>query len=218
MALNRLGEELTDALTKRPPPPVTVPELEFLKQGPPLDNEPERREVAAKFAEHRIVAAGRNAWDAIARAERETFESWKAVSRALAVVGKPHALRVSEADAPNGCHYTAALTDWLTKNFGNRPMPKATRYWCCRMHEHLPDIEQWRATLPESRRARLINPLSVCRGWLRATQPRSRCADDPVKAATVAWQRFRSCLERLPADEAAPLWQLKAAEATIHIS
>ena len=65
-------------------------------------------------------------------------------------------------------------------------MPKATRYWCCRLHEHLSDIEEWRATLPESRRAKLINPLSVCRAWLRATQPKSRCADDPVKAATVA--------------------------------
>ena len=195
-----------------------MPALEFLKKGPPLDESFPRREVAARFAEHRIVAAGRNAWDAIARAERETFESWIAVSRALAVVGKPHALRVSNAEAPNGAHYTAALTDWLTKNFGGRPMPKATRYWCCRLHENLPAIEKWRATLPESWRAKLINPLSVCRGWLRATQPKSRCPDDPVKAAEAAWQRFRSCLERLPADQAQPLWRLIAAEATIHIS
>ena len=177
----------------------------------------ERAATAAKFAEHRIVAKGRDAWAAIAQTERETYTRWKAIAAAL-VIGRNHALRVSNADTPNGAHYTAALTDWLKQNFGNRPMPKATRYWCCRLHENLSDIEKWRATLPESRRAKLINPLSVCRGWLRATQPKSRCADDPVKAATVAWQRFRSCLERLPADEAQPLWQLIAAEATIHIS
>ena len=67
MALNRLGEETL--IDNRPPVPVTVPELSFLKKGPPLDNEPERREIAARFAEHRIVAKGRDAWAAIDKAE-----------------------------------------------------------------------------------------------------------------------------------------------------
>jgi hypothetical protein len=70
----------------------------------PVDDAAERRQIAQRFAEHRIVAAARRAWESIAQAERETFESWKAVARALAVVGKPHALRVAGTDIPNGSH------------------------------------------------------------------------------------------------------------------
>ena len=164
-----------------------------------------------------MIGPGRDAWEAIARAERETFESWKAVARALAVVGKPHALRVSNADTPNGARYTKALTDWLTKNFGDRPMPKATRYWCCRLHENLSDIEEWRQSLPESKRAKLINPLSVVRCWLRATHANGKSPSDPVKAATQAWARFTALAKTLPAAEARPLWSAVAAEASRHL-
>jgi len=31
--------------------------------------------------------------------------------------------------------------------------------------------------------------------------------DDPIKAATDAWRRFVACVETLPPEQAAPLWQ-----------
>ena len=40
---------------------------------------------------------------------------------------------------------------------------------------------------------------------------------DLKRDAVAAWRRFRSCLERLPATDAQPLWQLIAAEATTHV-
>ena len=204
--LNRLGIELRDL--NRPARPITMPAFNL----PVVDGGAERREIAARFAEHRIVAKGRTAWEAVARAERETFENWKAVAAAL-VIGRSHAMRVACTSTPNGAHYTAALSQWLTKNFSNRPMPKATRYWCLRLHENLPAIEKWRQSLSERERQKLINPLSVVRRWYRATHANGKCPDDPVKAATAAWARFRSCLEALPADQAAPLWQAALAEA-----
>ena len=53
--LNRLGAEIYNDAVK-PPAPVSVPALAFLKA--PLDDEAERREIAARFAEHRIVRTG----------------------------------------------------------------------------------------------------------------------------------------------------------------
>ena len=212
--LDRRGGELFD--TKAPPPAlVTVPELSFLKKGPLVDDEPERREVAARFLEARTVKAGAAAWESLNKAERETYPRWKAIAAALAI-GRNHALRAAGTDIPNGAHYTAALTDWLTKNFGNRPMPKATRYWCLRLHENLGAIEEWRATLPETKRAKLVNPLSVCRAWLRATaHPRSV---DPHRTAVLAWRRFVSCVQALPADQASVIRAQAAAWCAIRTS
>ena len=67
----------------RPPVPVTVPELSFLKKGPPLDNEPERREVADRFAEYRTVARGRRTHGQQSTGGK-SFKGWKAIGAALA--------------------------------------------------------------------------------------------------------------------------------------
>jgi hypothetical protein len=99
--LNRLGAELRND-AERPPPPVTLPQLSLLK-APLVDDGAERRAVADKFAEYRTIAKGRDAWLALARTERETFDKWRLVSAAL-YCGRNHALRVSGANAPNGHH------------------------------------------------------------------------------------------------------------------
>jgi hypothetical protein len=111
MALNRLGEELTDTLTKRPPPPVSVPELAFLK-APLVDDGAERREIADKFAEYRTIRTGVECWMAIGRAE--SFEAWKRIGAALAV-GKAHALRVSGANAAWGRNYSREFSLWVKR-------------------------------------------------------------------------------------------------------
>jgi hypothetical protein len=89
-------------------------------------------------------------------------------------------------------------------------MPKATRYWCLRTY---PPSRSGGSRCQSASAKKLINPLSVVRRWYRATHANGKCPDDPVKAATAAWARFRSCLEALPADQAAPLWQAALAEA-----
>ena len=96
--LNRRGGELID-LKERPPPPVTVPEVTFLTTGPPVDDEPERREVAAKFLEARTVKAGVECWQAIGRAE--SFEAWVKIGKALQI-GRDHSLKATGANRPMG--------------------------------------------------------------------------------------------------------------------
>jgi hypothetical protein len=50
--INRLGIELRDL--NRPARPITMPAFNL----PVVDDGAERREIAARFAEHRIVAKG----------------------------------------------------------------------------------------------------------------------------------------------------------------
>jgi hypothetical protein len=66
--LNRRGGEFFDP-SAPPPVPVALPALEFLKKGPPVDEESERRETATKFLEARTIKAGVECWQAIGRAE-----------------------------------------------------------------------------------------------------------------------------------------------------
>ena len=63
MPLNHIGGQVF-----RAPPPVTVPALSCLKI-PVVDDGAERREVAAKFLEARIIKTGVECWQAIGRAE-----------------------------------------------------------------------------------------------------------------------------------------------------
>ena len=212
-SLNRRGEELTDALTKRPPPPVTLPELSFLKKGTPLDNEPERREVAARFAEHRTVRAGLDAWEAIGKAE--SFEAWKRIGAALAI-GKTYALKISGANQAWGQNYSREFSPWV-RQYGFDKMPAATRSVAIELHENAEAIEHWRSTLDDRTRRRLVHPLSNVRRWRTATTHNGRSPQDLRRDAKAAWTRFCALTMELPVDEARPLWQSVAAEATTHV-
>jgi hypothetical protein len=193
------------------PAKPTLPQYTFRE----IDTGKEAEEAAARAADVRTIRAGRDAWRAIG--EAETYERYKAIAAAL-VIGRDFALRSSGANSTNGRLYTLALKDWLDQNFGRaRPMPKQFRYYCFQLHEHLTEIEVWRATLPERQCQRLVNPVSVVRRWQRATkQPKRKCVDDQVKAAAVAWRRFMSSVEALPIERALPFWKAAMAEARLH--
>lgn len=92
----------------------------------------------------------------------------------------------------------------------------ATRSIAIELAENVEAIEQWRSTLPEKRRRRLVHPLSNVARWKAATAHNGECPTDLHRAAVLAWARFRSCLEALPADQAAPLWATVTAEAQLH--
>lgn len=197
VALTWQGEEL-----KRPP--VTLPPIALR----PIEDDAE--EIAARFAEQRVIRAGVDAWQAINKAE--TFDGWKAIGRALQV-GRDYAMRATGANAPIGRCYSGAFSGWLNQhNFGR--MPKGARSWALALNENLPAIEQWRQTLTERERQRLINPQSVVKRWQCATaQPKTNPGDNAAMAAAAAWRRFVACVEALPPDQAAPLWQAAQAQA-----
>jgi hypothetical protein len=67
----------------------------------------------------------------------------------------------------------------------------------------------------------VVNPQSVVKRWQRETQRahgNSKCTQDLKRDAVAARKRFVCCLENLPADQAAPLWQAAQAVVSAHIA
>jgi len=139
---------------------VSLPRLDFLAE--PIDI----TEAAERFATARVVRQGRDAWEAIDKAQ--SFESWKSIGAALSV-GKTHALRTTGANRAWGQHYSREFGKWL-KEHGFDQMPKSTRSVAIELHENAKAIEVWRATLPERQRRRLVHPLSNVRRWRHSTE------------------------------------------------
>jgi hypothetical protein len=100
----------------------------------------------------RTIRAGRDAWQAIGKAE--SFEAWRSIGAALAV-GKAHALRVTGANRAAGQRYCREFGKWV-REYGFDQMPKSTRSVAILLHENAIAIEEWRATLPQRQRRRLF--------------------------------------------------------------
>lgn len=97
-------------------------------------------------------------------------------------------------------------------------MAKSVRSVAIELHENVHAIEAWRATLPERQRRRLVHPLSVTRRWKASlAHGEAKCPQDLKREAAAAWRRFVACMEALPPDQAAPLWQAVQAQAAIAI-
>ena len=156
----------------------------------------------------RAIRAGREAWQAINRAE--SFEGWRTIGAALAV-GKAHALRVTGANAAWGQNYSRAFGEWM-KEHGFDKMAKSVRSVAIELHENCAQIEAWRAILPERQRQRLVHPLSNVRRWKAATQSNGKAPADLKRDAMAAWRKFVSCVQALPSEQAAHVWGTVSAE------
>ena len=187
--------------------PVTLPALSCLKV-PVVDDGAERREIADKFAEFRTVRLGAECWQSISKSG--SFENWSHIAKAL-LVGKNVALRAS--DTNRGRRYALAFSAWAQQHGFDR-MPAATRSTAIQLGENLAAITQWRSTLPEPQRKRLTHPQSIVCRWRASTAHNGKSRTDLRREAKAAWARFCACTKALPADEAQPLWQLIASEAT----
>jgi hypothetical protein len=186
--------------------PITLPRLAFMAE------EDDPKETAERIATTRTIRAGRDAWQAINRAE--SFDGWKSIGAALAV-GKAHALRVTGANAAWGRNYSREFGLWIqAQGFGQ--MPKSVRSVAIELHENCAQIEAWRAGLPERQRKRLVHPLSNVRRWRAATAHNGECPQDLKRDAMAAWRRFVSCAKALPPHEAETLWQVAVAELVAH--
>ena len=118
--------------------PVTLPQLAFLK-APLVHDEAEaqRREVANKFTEHRIVAQGRDAWAEINRVQ--SFESWVKIGRALQI-GRDYSLKTTGANRPMGQVYCRAFSAWLAKHEFTG-IQKSVRSSAVDLVEHLAEVD-----------------------------------------------------------------------------
>jgi hypothetical protein len=183
---------------------VTLPRLVFMA------GRDDPKAVAEQISTMRAIRAGRDAWQAIGKAQ--SFEAWRSIGAALAI-GKAHALRVTGANRAAGQRYCREFGKWVRK-YGFGQMPKSTRSVAIQLHENATAIEEWRATLPERQRRRLVHPLSNVRAWQASTvNGNGKCLQDLKREAMRAWRRFVSCARLLPPDQAAPLWQGVVTEA-----
>jgi hypothetical protein len=192
----------------RPPKPVTLPPFELAD----IDIEREAKEAAQRVCERKIVRIGRDAYHEITRAE--SFEAWCRVGAALAF-GKAYALKATGANAAWGRRYSLAFSVWM-KETGFGFMRPSDRSNAVELHENLKAITAWRATLPERERRRLIGAQANVKRWRKETQQtlgNGKCPTDLRRDAIAAWRRFVSCVELLPPDQAAPLWQAVHAQA-----
>jgi hypothetical protein len=106
-----------------------------------------------------------------------------------------------------------AFSAWA-KLHGFGGMEKSVRSVAPELHSNIEAITEWRATLPERLRKRLVHPLSNVRRWQASTVNGNRkCLQDLKREAMRAWRRFVSCARLLPPDQAAPLWQCVVTEA-----
>lgn len=184
--------------------PVTLPRLMFMA------GRDDPKAVAEQISTMRAIRAGRDAWQAIGKAQ--SFEAWRSIGAALAI-GKAHALRVTGANRAAGQHYCREFGKWM-KKYGFAQMPKSTRSVAILLHENATAIEEWRATLPERQRRRLIHPLSNVRAWQASTiNGNGKCLQDLKREAMRAWRRLVNCARLLPPDQAALLWQRVVTEA-----
>ena len=101
MPLNHVGGQVF-----RAPPPITRPPINLR----PLDTKTIEAEAREAQARVRTIRAGRDAWEAINKAQ--SFDGWKAIGAALAV-GKRHALKVSGASQAWGRNYSREFSDWI---------------------------------------------------------------------------------------------------------
>ena len=190
---NGFGEEIEHK-------PVTLPRVTC----PQIDDDAERRELAAHLAEQRIIRAGRDAWEQIAQAQ--SFTAWVAIGRALSV-GKQYALRVTGANSVRSRRYCLAFSRWM-RDHGFGDMTASVRSVAIELHENLAAIEAWRGTLPERQRRRLIHPLSNVRRWQAATQPQGKSVNDWRRDAKAAFVKLLVCLDHLPPSDVAILWAM----------
>jgi hypothetical protein len=186
-------------------PVVTLPHLTFM-----AEQDDDTNEAAERLAATKTIRAGLDAWQAINRVE--SFEGYAAIGRALAV-GRDYALKATGANAPMGRRYSLAFSDWI-KRHGFVGMQKSVRSVALELHANIEAITAWRNGLPERQRKRLIHPLSVTRRWRASlNHGNGKCPAELKRDAMAAWRRFVCCVELLPADQAAPLWQTVLAEA-----
>ena len=164
---------------------------------------------ASRFLQFRTIRLGYEAWQAIDKAG--SFSAWCRIGAALSI-GRAEALRTTGANRAAGQFYCRAFHRWCVDH-GFGTMPHSDRSHAVALHENLAAITAWRDGSPEHKRKHLNTAQANVKRW-RASLDRdnNKCPADLKREAMAAWGRFRACLEALPEDQAASVWQTAQVE------
>jgi len=205
-ASNRgLGPKLNFVGDERAATPITLPQFTIMAEALPDDNSAK----AAAIVKLRIIRAGRDAWQEIAKSE--SFEAWVQIGAAL-VIGKQHALRLSRGNAPWGRNYCREFAAWAAQ-MGFAPMRASDRSYAIALSENLGSITAFRAGLSDRERGRLVTAQSNVKRWKASTEHRRhQCPSDLKRRATMHWRRFFATFRMLEPKERGKLWHASLAE------
>lgn len=129
-----------------------------------------RRCEGSRRTDFHDAGAGRDAWQAIGRAE--SFEAWKSIGAALAI-GKAAALKLTGANAAWGRNYSRAFHTWMAEHgFGD--MRSSDRSHAIELHENLAEITAWRDSLPDASGSGSLARRATYRGGERVRGTRQR--------------------------------------------
>jgi hypothetical protein len=110
-----------------------------------------------------VVEAGREAWQRRKADVRACWEDWVLIGKAL-LSGREKAMEVAGKSEPRRKAYTVQFSHWLQEHRFH-DIDKADRAKLMQMIEKLPELEDWRDTVPEATRQRLNHPSAVWRAW-----------------------------------------------------
>lgn len=127
------------------------------------------------------VQQGRIAWARLKK-NGKNWDDWKTVGHAL-LEGRKTAMRNAGTTAPAGRGYSDAFNEWLTCNrFDIGPSHQGKLLVAMGL---LPEIENWRATLPLRQRLCLNNPGAVLFRYRKATGIKPEYVIPPLATAQV---------------------------------
>src|SRR5262249_28976664 len=97
---------------------------------------------------------------------------------------------------------------WM-QGYGFGSMPNTTRKYIVMLTENAAAVEAWRAALPQRERDRIGNAQHLFRRWQASSKNgHGKCLAYVRRDAIAGGRKFLSCVAMLPADQAAPLWQM----------
>ena len=125
----------------------------------------------------RVVRQGTEAWRRLKK--DKNYGDWIKVGEAHQV-GREWAMHQAGSNKPEGKAYNTAFGEWLTR-YKFDDMDKGNRSRLFELMENLPQIEEWRRTLPLSERLKLNHPNAVLRKWKAFMKPEPRDAHGEPK-------------------------------------
>ena len=118
----------------------------------------------------RVVRQGTEAWRRLKK--DKNYGDWIKVGEAHQV-GREWAMNQAGSNKPEGKAYNVAFGEWLSR-YKFDDMDKGNRSRLFELMENLPQIEEWRRTLPLSERLKLNHPNAVLRKWKAFMKPEPR--------------------------------------------
>jgi hypothetical protein len=114
------------------------------------------------------IADGKAAWQRIKSNARTTWADWVLIARALEIA-RHEVLKIATTSKPVGSKYNFQMGAWLRRH-DLADIPAQARYRALQCLKHLPAIEAWRETLPDTHRRRFNHPNSVWSRWKSSMQ------------------------------------------------